>query len=111
MALIGWQSAKHVAANGGGIAFAAAASGDTIEPDDHGVLMFENTGVSSTITIPAPPGLDFGVSVMPDLSYTLGATTGRQYIPMSRMLADPVTGLITVNLSSVAGVTRAAVRL
>jgi hypothetical protein len=111
MAAIPWQSAKHVSANGGGITFAAAASGDTIEPDDHGVLLLECSGVTSTITIPSPPGLDYGMAILPDQTYTLSATTGRQCIPMSRMLADPITGLITVNLSSVAGVTRAAVRL
>lgn len=111
MAQIGYQQARHVQANGGGIVYAAASSGDTIEPSDHGVLLFENTGAVSTITIPAPASLDFGQAVMPDLTYTLSATTGRQCIPMSRALADPTTGLITVNLSSVAGVTRAAVQL
>lgn len=111
MALLAYQSIRHVSATGGGITFSAANSSDTIAPDDRGWLQFENTGTQKTITIPSPAGLDFGTATLPDQTYTLGATTGRQFIPCSAQLADPSTGLITVNITpDVTGVTRAAIR-
>lgn len=111
MALLSYQSIAHVTASGGGIALTAPTTSDTIAPDDSGFLHYENTGTAKTITIPSPAGLDFGTATLPDQTYDLGATTGRQWIPCSRQLADPVTGLITVNISpDVTGVTKAAIR-
>ena len=44
------------------------------------------------------------------MPYTLAATTGRLWIPLPQQLADPVTGLITVNITATAGVLVAAIR-
>jgi hypothetical protein len=85
---------------------------DTVAPADHAWLDYENTNASSrTITLVAPAGLDFGPSTMPDLTYTLAANTGRQRIPLPRQLADPTTGLITVNISATTDVTVIAYRV
>ena len=108
MALLTYQ---QITQSGGGITLSAAASSDTVAPDERGFLHYENTGTQKTITIPAPAGLDFGPAILPDLTYTLAATTGRQWIPCPRKLADPTTGLITINITpDVTGVTRAAIR-
>lgn len=85
---------------------------DTVAPAEHAFLDYENTNASPrTITVLAPAGLDFGPSTMPNLTYTLAATTGRQRIPLPRQLADPSTGLITVNIDATAGVTVVAYRV
>lgn len=111
MALLSYQSMRHVTASGGGITFSAPNSSDTIVPDDRGFLWFANSDASPrTITIPSPAGLDFGTATLPDQTYTLAALVGFQWIPMSPQLADPTTGLITINISATANVSRAAVR-
>lgn len=111
MALLTYQSLRHVQATGGGITLTTPNTSDTIAPDETGFLHFRNTNAAGrTITIPSPPGLDFGVTTQPDQTYTLAATTGEQWIPCSAALADPATGLITVNIDATAGVTRAAIR-
>lgn len=111
MALLTYQGLKHITANGGGIVMSTPTASDTIPWDDRGFLYYENANAGAiTVTIPAPAGLDFGTGTMPDMTYTLAATTGRQWIPMSPQLADPITGLVTVNTSPTASVTRAAVR-
>lgn len=111
MALLSYQDMKHVTASGGGISMTTPASSDTINPDARGFLYFRNTDAASrTITIPSPARLDFGNATLPDQTYTLAATTGEQWIPCSAELADPTTGLITINISATANVTRAAIR-
>jgi len=43
---------------------------------------------------------------------TIAATTGEEMIgPMVQALADPATGLITINITDVTGITVAAVRV
>jgi hypothetical protein len=111
MALLAYQSIRHVQATGGGISLTTPNTSDTVAPDPTGFLYFENTNAAPrTITILSPAGLDFGVATLADQTYTLAATTGRQWIPCSPQLADPGTGLITVNIDATAGVTRAAIR-
>lgn len=107
MALLTFQS---ITQSGGGITLAAPTASDTVSPNDRGFLYYENTNAATrTVTIPAPAGLDFGPSTLPDLTYTLGATTGRLWIPLPQQLADPATGLITVTISATANVTMAAI--
>lgn len=111
MALLSYQNMNHVTASGGGIVMTTPASSDTIYPNERGFLYFRNTDAAPrTITIPSPVRLDFGNATLPDQTYTLAATTGEQWIPCSPELADPSTGLITVNISATTNVTRAAIR-
>jgi hypothetical protein len=111
MALLTYQDMAHVTASGGGIAMTTPAASDTIYPDARGFLYFRNTDAAPrTITVLSPVRLDFGNAVLPDQTYTLAATTGEQWIPCSPELADPSTGLITVNITATTNVTRAAIK-
>jgi len=111
MALLAYQSIRHLTTTGGGIALTVPNVSDTIAPDDRGFLYLQNSNASPrVVTIPSPAGLDFGTKALPDQTYDLAGTLGFQWIPMSAQLADPVTGLITINIDATAGVVRAAIR-
>src|SRR5262249_37650512 len=86
---------------------------DTIAPDERGWLMYENSNAAGrTITIVTPAGLNYGGVDLGNLTSSLAATTGRRRIgPMTRALADPTTGLITIQIDATAGVTVAACRM
>lgn len=98
---------QQISLGGGAGTPVTPTTSDTIAPDDRGFLHYENTNASPrTITILTPSGLDFSTAVLPSLTYTLAATTGRQDIgPLVSQLADAGTGLITVNIDATAGVT------
>lgn len=91
----------------------AAATTDTVVPDDRVFLWYKSTqGTTEVITVVTPTSLNqFGQS-LPDITVTIGATTGEEMIgPMVPALADPSTGLITINITDVTGITVAAVRV
>jgi hypothetical protein len=90
--------------------FSAATASDTIAPDEHGYLWYRSTqGTTEVITV-VVPGNNFG-NPLTDITVTIGATTGEEVIgPLVQALADPATGLITVTIADVTGITVAAVR-
>lgn len=110
MALLAHQQVKIT---GPTISLAAASASDTVAPDDRVFLWYKNTDAATrNITIVTPAGLDQFGQNLPDVVNTIAATTGEELIgPITRDLADPATGLVTITLSAVAGVTVAAVRI
>lgn len=93
--------------------FGAANSTDTIRPDDRVFVVYRNTNAATrTITVVTPSKLDQFGQALPDIVITIAATTGEERIgPMVQDLADPTTGLITINLSATTNVTVAALRI
>jgi hypothetical protein len=89
----------------------AAATTDTVAPDDRGFLWYKSTqGTTEVITV-VVPGTSFGLALT-DITVTIGATTGEEMIgPLVQSLADPATGLITITIADVTGITVAAVRV
>jgi hypothetical protein len=93
--------------------FGAAALTDTVRPDDDRVfLWYKNTnGATRDVNISTPSKFDLFGETFPDVGpFTLAITTGEALIPIPDVLADPATGLVTVTVSAIAGVTVAAVR-
>lgn len=89
--------------------FAAAASGDTCRVGAHLTLIVKNTaGSSMTVTITPPVTLPTGAA-WPAKVYTVGATTGEQWIPLLDVFADPTTQQASITYSSTTNVTRAVV--
>jgi len=92
--------------------FGAAATTDTVPPDERGYLMYRSTqGTTEVITVVTPTSLNSFGQTLPDIAVTIGATTGEEIIgPLVQALADPTTGLITISITDVTGITVAAVR-
>jgi hypothetical protein len=88
----------------------AATTSDTVPWDEHGYLWYKSTqGTTEVITVVVPGSL-FGIAIT-DITVTIGATTGEEVIgPLVQSLADPNTGLVTVTIADVTGITVAAVR-
>lgn len=91
----------------------AATTSDTIKPDDRVFLWYKSAqGTTEVITVVTPSTLNRFGQILPDIAVTIAATTGEEMIgPMVRELADPTTGLITITIGDVTGITRAAVRV
>lgn len=108
MALLAHQ---QVQITGPAITHAAASTSDTVVPDDRLFLWYKSTqGTTEVITV-VVPGTYFAQNLA-DITVTIPATTGERLIgPIDRRLADPTTGLVTITISDVTGITVAAVRL
>jgi hypothetical protein len=89
--------------------FSAATTSDTVPVDEHGYLWYRSTqGTTEVITV-VRPGTSFGLAD-PDITVTIGATTGEEVIgPMVQALAAP-DGLITITMADATSITVAAVR-
>lgn len=96
-----------------GVAPATAGGDNTVPPNDRGALLMENSNASTrTVTILVPAGLDKYGKTFPDLTYTLGATTGRLRLGnLPQELASPADGLIHFTVSADTGVTIIAASL
>lgn len=102
---------QQITITGADITPVAASVSDTVKSDDRVFLEYANTDAATRDVTVVVPGSKFG-QPLTDVVVTLPATTGRKRIgPMTRDLADPSTGLVTVTLSATAGVTVAAVRV
>lgn len=110
MALLATQQIKITGLNP---SFAAAASSDTVTPDDRTFVIYLNTDAATrTLTLVTPTKLDQFGQALPDVTVTIAATTGREVIgPITQDFADPTTGLATITTSATANVTVAAVRI
>lgn len=110
MAELAYQQIKITGLNP---TFAAANSTDTVKPDERGFLVYKNTNAATrTISVVTPTKLDQFGQNLPDIVVTIAATTGEERIgPLVQDLADPATGLITINLSATANVTVGAFRI
>lgn len=95
---------------GGKPTFAAAAAGDTAKVGAGYTLIVRNTNASTrTVTIAYPGTLPSGDAI-PDKVYTVGATTGEEWIPLLAEYADPTTGQAAITYSATTDVTRAVVK-
>jgi len=108
MALLAHQ---QIQITGPAITHAAASTSDTVAPDDRLFLWYKSTqGTTEVITV-VVPGAYFAQNLA-DVAVTIPATTGERLIgPLDRRLADPTTGLITVTIADVTGITVAAVKV
>lgn len=108
MALLSHQ---QVQITGPAITHAAASTSDTVVPDDRLFLWYKSTqGTTEVITV-VVPGTYYGQNLT-DITVTIPATTGERLIgPIDRRLADPATGLVTITISDVTGITVAAVKI
>jgi hypothetical protein len=87
----------------------AATASDTAPPGDRTFLWVKTTGTTTNVTI-VVPGDRYG-QPLTDVVVAAPATGDRLIGPLTGDLADPITGLVTVNFSSQTGVTRALVTI
>lgn len=110
MALLAHQQMNILGAT---ITLSAASASDTVAPDDRVFLWYKNTNAATRdITIVTPTSLNQFGQDLPNIVVTIAATTGEELIgPITRDLADPSTGLVTITLAAITNVTVAAVRV
>ena len=103
---------QQVSITGATITLVAAAATDTVAPDDRVFLWYKNTNAATRNIEVVVPG-DYYAQALPNVNVTIAATTGEELIgPIDRRLADPTTGLVTINVTpAVTNVTVAAVRI
>lgn len=92
--------------------FGAASVSDTASVGNghNTFLVYKNTDASTeAITVVVPGNTDYG-QANPDVTNTIGATTGELWIPLYKQYADD-TGSCTVTMVSATGITVALVRL
>lgn len=95
---------------GGKPTFNAAASGDTAKCGPGYFLVVKNANVASrTLTIAVPGNTPYG-EPNPDVVYTIGATTGEEWIPLLDAYRDSSDRLVHFTWSATADVTRALVK-
>jgi hypothetical protein len=92
--------------------FAAAdAAGDTIPPDNGGLLYFKNASASATtITIATPGNTKYGAAI-PDVAVSVAAGGEGVIGPLPYDLGDFGDGLVHVTYSSATSLTVAALRI
>ncbi|GGM55501.1 hypothetical protein GCM10012275_28270 [Longimycelium tulufanense] len=92
--------------------FEAASTSDTVNDAGNGhshFLWYKNTNAAArTVTITAPGNTPYE-QANPDPSFTLAATSGELMIPLHPAYQD-ASGLVTITLDAIAGVTVAYVR-
>lgn len=96
--------------NGGAPNYQPAAAGDTAPVGTGLSLIVRNTTAGPIVVTMAAPGNLATGDPYPDKQYTVGATTGEQWIPLLPDYAD-ADGLAHITYGSTpAGLTRAVVR-
>lgn len=110
MATIQYQQAKAV---GTTVTFAAATvGGDSIAPDDHGLVLVKNgDGTATTVTV-VTPGVDkYGIA-RPDITFSVAASATAVLGPFPPDLGDQTTDkLVDLTYSKVTSLTVGAVRI
>lgn len=104
---------QQVDIDGTVVSFAAAsAGGDTVPPDDRGVVLVNNGSAGAiTVTVAVPGNTKYG-QPQPDVaSESIGASAIGAIGPFPADLADPADGLVHLTYSAASSVTVAAVRV
>ena len=103
---------QQITIGGATITLAAASASDTVAPDDRLFLWYKNTNAATRDITVVVPGSYYAQNLA-DVVVTIAATTGEELIgPIDRKLADPTTGLVTINVTpAITNVTVAAVRI
>jgi len=109
MALLGYQQAKIA---GTALNYVAATGdGDTIPPNDRGMLLVRNAGAGSvTVTVAVPGSTKYG-QANPDVAVAVAAGADVAVGPFPADLADPASGHVGITYSAVASVTVAAAQI
>jgi hypothetical protein len=109
MALLTYQPIKTT---GMTPAFAAAtAAGDTVPPDNGGLLYFKNGGTAATtVTIATPGNTKYGAAI-PDVAVSVAAGAEAVIGPLPFDLGDFGDGLVHITYSSATSLTVAALRI
>jgi hypothetical protein len=94
---------------GGAITYSAVNSTDTVSPGGNLYLHVKTVGTGTTVTI-VVPGTVYG-QARADVAVVIGTNTDRLIGPLVGDLADPSTGLITINYSATAAVTAALLQM
>ena len=71
------------------------------------LVLTAGTGITATLVV---PGNLYG-QARPDVAYTISTNSNRLIGPLTADLADPTTGLVTINLSATTAFTEAAISL
>lgn len=106
MALLAKQ---QIGITGAAITYSAVAASDTVEPDDRAFYHVKAGGTATTVTV-VVPGSQYG-QARPDVAVGPLTSTDRFIGPLVADLADPATGLITIQHSATTSVTGAVVRI
>ena len=101
---------QQVGITGTAPTFGAVAATDTIVPDDRAMLVVKNGNASADTVTVVIPGSEYG-QARPDVTISVPASGERYIGPFVPDMADPTTGLVTINHSVTATVTCALVRI
>jgi hypothetical protein len=109
MALLAYQNPKP---SGVALNFTSAAGGgDTIKPEENGVLLVRNgDGTATTVTVVVPGDDKYG-QARPDLTFSVAAAATAAFGPLPVDLGDVSDDLIDITYSKVTSLTVAAVRI
>lgn len=95
---------------GAALTYSAVNSSDTAVPGNNVYLHVKTGGTGTTVTV-VVPGSTYG-QARPDVSSgAIGTSTDRIIGPLVADLADPTTGLVTIQYSSTATVTAALLQM
>lgn len=83
----------------------ASAGGDAVHPGNHTFLEVDNTGGASVDVTLTPRGKDEFARTEPPIVVAVAAGAISRIGPLTSGLADPVTHLVPIAYSAVAGVT------
>ncbi len=104
------RSAQNVSVSGAAITMSAVAASDVFVPGSRSFYAVNNAGGGSINATVVVPGVIYGVA-NPDIVVAVGAGELKWIGPLVPTLADPTTGLITINHSGTTSVTGAHVAL
>lgn len=102
-------STQQIAVTGTAPTYSAANASETVVPDDRTFYHVKVGGTATTVTV-VVPGSQYG-QARPDVAVGPLTSADRFIGPLVSDLADPTTGLITINLSQTTGVTGALLRI
>jgi hypothetical protein len=103
-------SAQAPNITGAAMTYTAVNSTDTATPGNNVYLHVKTGGTGTTVTV-VVPGSQYG-QARPDVSTgAIGTSTDRIIGPLVPDLADPATGLVTIQYSSTATVTAALLQM
>jgi hypothetical protein len=88
---------------GAALTYSAVTATDTANPGNNVFLHVKTVGTADTVTI-VVPGSTYG-QARPDVAIAIGTNTDRIIGPLVADIADPTTGLVTINHSATSAVT------
>jgi hypothetical protein len=102
-------TAQGIAITGPAITLSAPSASDTTAPGERTFYWVKVGGTATTVTV-VTPGTKFG-QALADVAVGPLTNTDRLIGPLVGELADPATGLVTIQTSNQTGVTAAVVTI